>query len=141
MRRAHYVRGALGVILTGLVGSTGCTHNYYYGGVPTACAPGTTTIVPGSIQYGSVCRSYRRGSSAAGPSWRRARSPILGRRHRPVGSRVVVQRAGQWVRPSWRRSDPESNLAARTRVEGALRRTTPPSSNRALKASPHRSDR
>jgi hypothetical protein len=120
MRRAHYVRGALGVILTGLVGSTGCTHNYYYGGVPTACAPGTTTIVPGSIQYGSVCEVPSRlfGGGTVVASSPGVRSSVVGTA--PSGSRVVVSEPANGSGPSWRRSDPESNLAARTRVEGAL---------------------
>src|SRR5689334_20400919 len=54
MRRARFVRGTLGVLLAGWVGSAGCTHNYYYGAVPVACAPGTA-VVPGSVSYGSVC--------------------------------------------------------------------------------------
>ena len=44
--------GGLGVLLAGLTVSPGCTHNYYYGG---ACAPGGAAVVPGSVQYGSVC--------------------------------------------------------------------------------------
>ena len=55
MRRARFVRGTLGALLAGLVGLSGCTHNYYYGALP-ACPPGTTAVVPGSaVQYGSVC--------------------------------------------------------------------------------------
>ena len=50
MRRARGVPATLGVLLAGWVGSAGCTHNYYYGTVPTA-----TNCAPGTVQYGSVC--------------------------------------------------------------------------------------
>ncbi len=118
MRRARIVRATLGVVLTGWIGSAGCTHNYYYGGVPVACAPGTTTIVPGSsVQYGSVCEVP---AQVVGGGTVVALSP--GVRSSAAGapsSRVVVSEPANRPKLSWRRSDPDSSMAT-TRVEGAL---------------------
>ena len=41
MQRARLTRGTLAVLLTTWLGLAGCTHNYYYGALPVACAPGT----------------------------------------------------------------------------------------------------
>jgi hypothetical protein len=119
MRRARFVRGTLGVLVAGWVGSAGCTHNYYYGGVPTACAPGTTTVVPGTVQYGSVCdlpsRLFGGGTVvAASPG---VRSSVV--TSAPPGSRVVVSEPANRSGLTWRRADPESGLAT-TRVEGTI---------------------
>jgi hypothetical protein len=107
--------------VAGWVGSAGCTHNYYYGTVPTACAPGTTTtIVPGTVQYGSVCdlpgRLFGGGGTvvAASPG---VRSSVVA--SAPPNSRVVVSEPANRSGLTWRRSDPENGLAT-TRVEGAL---------------------
>ena len=57
MRQARFIRttrNALLAVWAG-VGLAGCTHNHYYGAVPVACAPGTSTDVPGTVQYGSIC--------------------------------------------------------------------------------------
>jgi hypothetical protein len=118
MRQARFVRGTLGVLLAGWVGSAGCTHNYYYGSVPTACAPGTT-IVPGTVQYGSVCEVPARvvGGGSIVASSPGVRSSVV--TAAPPGSRVVVSEPTNRSGLTWRRSDPESSLAT-TRVEGAL---------------------
>ena len=119
MRRVRFERWTLGVLLAGWAGSAGCTHNYYYGTAATACAPGTTTIVPGAISYGSVCdvpaRIFGGGTVvAASPG---VRSSVVGTV--PTSPRVVVSEPANRSGLSWRRSDPESDLAT-TRVEGAL---------------------
>ncbi|HMB08043.1 MAG TPA: hypothetical protein VKP69_30480, partial [Isosphaeraceae bacterium] len=53
MRLARFARGGPIALLVGVIGSAGCTHNYYYGTVPV-CGP-TTAVAPGTVQYGSVC--------------------------------------------------------------------------------------
>lgn len=118
MRRARFMRGTLGVLLAGWVGSAGCTHNYYYGGVPVACAPGTSTLLPGTVQYGSVCEVPAQvvGGGTVVASSPGIRSSVVGT---APPSRVVVSEPLDRPRLSWRRSDPESNQVT-TRVEGAL---------------------
>jgi hypothetical protein len=118
MRQARFKRGTLGVLLAGWVGSAGCTHNYYYGTAPTACLPGTT-IVPGTVQYGSVCEVPPKvvGGGTVVASSPGVRSSVV--TTAPAGSRVVVSEPTNRSGLSWRRSDPESNLAT-TRVEGSL---------------------
>ena len=118
MRRARFGRGTLGVILAGWVGSAGCTHNYYYGTVPTACAPGTT-VVPGTVQYGSICDLPSRifGGGTVVTASPGVRSSVVA--SAPLNSHVVVSEPANRSGLSWRRSDPESGLAT-TRVEGAL---------------------
>jgi hypothetical protein len=115
MRRARFVRGTFGVLLAGWVGSAGCTHNYYYGNTPTACAPGTT-LVPGTIQYGSVCEVPAKvvGGGSVVASSPGVRSSVV--TPAPPGSRVVVSEPMNRSGLTWRRSDPE----AITRVEGAI---------------------
>jgi hypothetical protein len=119
MRRARFTRGTLGVLLAGWVGSAGCTHNYYYGSVPVACAPGTSTLLPGTVQYGSVCEVPAQivGGGTVVASSPGIRSSVVGTA--PPSSRVVVSEPLDRPRLSWRRSDPESNQMT-TRVEGAL---------------------
>src|SRR4051795_10718178 len=94
MRRALIVRGTVGSLLVGMLGSTGCTHNYYYGTVPTACAPGTTTVIPGAVQYGSVCdlpsRLFGGGGATVVASSPGVRSSVVGGTPSSSGSRVVV---------------------------------------------------
>lgn len=121
MRRARYMRGTLGVLLAGWVGSAGCTHNHYYGsGIPVACAPGTTSaLVPGSVQYGSMCevpaRSVAGGTVVSSPGVKSSVVAVVP----PPSTRVVVSEPLNRPHLLWRRSDPESNLAT-TRSSGAL---------------------
>jgi hypothetical protein len=126
MRRARFLRGTLGGLLTGLVASAGCTHNYYYGAAPVACAPGTTAtaVAPGTVQYGSLCdwpaRLFGGGTVVvASPGVRSSVTTTA-----PPSSNssdVVVSEPVNRPRLSWRRSDPESSSSvATTRVEGAI---------------------
>lgn len=119
MRRARFVRGTLGILLAGWVGSAGCTHNYYYGTVPVACAPGTTTVVPGTVSYGSVCEVPAQvvGGGTVVASSPGVKSSVT--TTAPPSSQVVVSEPTDRPRLSWRRSDPDNSLAT-TRVEGAL---------------------
>jgi hypothetical protein len=115
------MRGTLGALLAGWVGSAGCTHNYYYGMPPTACAPGTTTIVPGAVQYPSLCdlpgtlfRGNTVVAASPGPKVTSTAPPATD------STEVVVSEPANRQRPSWRRPDPESSSVATTRVEGAI---------------------
>ena len=116
MRLTRFARGGSIALLGGVIGSVGCTHNYYYGNVPV-CPP-STTVAPGAVQYGASCDVPTQvvgGSSATqGPS----RSSVLTGALPP---RVVVSEpiVGPPRFPSWRRTDPDSGLAT-TRVDGAL---------------------
>ena len=130
MKLAPNLRGTLWIVLAGWVGSSGCTHNYYYGGVP-ACAP---SGLPVSSQVGQICEvpsgqvvvsgtPYSDPGSGSGVV---VQSPA--QNSSTVGNtqpRVVISQPA--YRPSigqtvnglrWRRPDPES--VATTRVEGAL---------------------
>jgi hypothetical protein len=115
MRLARLARGGSIALLGGVIGSAGCTHNYYYGSVP-GCPP-STTVTPGSVQYGASCDVPTQviGGSVANQS--SAPSTVLSGSMPP---RVVVSQpsAGN-PRFPWRRSDPDSSLAT-TRVEGAI---------------------
>jgi hypothetical protein len=130
VKLAPNLRGTLWIILAGWVGSSGCTHNYYYGAVP-ACGP---TGLPVSGQVGQICEVPSGQVVVSG-----APSSEVG-----PGSGVVVQAPSQGSavatntqprvlisqpaygpsisqsinRLKWRRPDPES--LATTRVEGAL---------------------
>jgi hypothetical protein len=125
MRRARFLGGFIAVWLAGWIGSAGCTHNYYYGTPPVACAPGTTTAAPGTVTYGSsICdlpsQLFGRSSStfvAASPGVKSSVTTTAP----PTSSAsdVVVSEPANRPRLSWRRSDPESSVAT-TRVEGAL---------------------
>ena len=122
MRRARFIRttrNALLAVWAG-VGLAGCTHNYYYGAVPVACAPGTSTVVPGAVQYGSVCDVPARviGGGTIVASSPGIRSSVTTTAP-PSSSQVVVSEPANRPHLSWRRSDPESGMAT-TRVEGAL---------------------
>ena len=118
MRRARFMRGTLGVLLAGWVASAGCTHNYYYGALPAACAPGTT-ILPGTVSDGSVCEVPAQVVSggtvvASSPGVKSSVTTTA-----PPSAAVVVSEPINRPRLSWRRSDPDSSLAT-TRVEGEL---------------------
>src|SRR5262249_60651073 len=52
MSHARSLR-TLGGLLAVALASSGCTHNHYYTYDP--CAPAATRVVPGALQYGSVC--------------------------------------------------------------------------------------
>ncbi len=118
MRVAQNLRLAstalLGAVLT--VQSTGCTHNYYYGGVPVACAPSTGGVVSSNVQYGSVCEvpSQVVGGGTVIATNPPSTPPALSG---PRPPRVVVS-DGPDSRPPWRRADPDSTRV--TRVEGAV---------------------
>jgi hypothetical protein len=125
MRRARSMRATLGIFLAGCAGSAGCTHNYYYGPLPVACAPGSSsTVVPGSLQYGSVCevptRIFGGGTVVAASPGIRSSVTTTAPPSSSTSSQVVVSEPANRSRLSpWRRSDPESSLAT-TRVDGAL---------------------
>jgi hypothetical protein len=124
MRRPRFVSATLGALLAGWIGSAGCTHNYYYGALPTACAPGTTTVVPGTAQSSSICdlpsQLFGGGTIVASSPGLR---PSVTTTAPPSSSSsdVVVSEPINRPRLSgvWRRPDPESSVAT-TRVEGAL---------------------
>lgn len=123
MRRARFVSRTVGALLVGwVVGSAGCTHNYYYGALPTACAPGTTTLVPGTVQTGSICdlpsQLFGGGTFVASSPGIRS-SVTTTAPPSSSSSEVVVSEPISRPRLSWRRPDPESNIAS-THVEGAL---------------------
>lgn len=98
MRQARFLHGGMLLLLAG------CTHNYYYGTVPS-CAPGT-------VQYGSVC-DVPASSGGAAVAQNGTRSSAVG----STPSVVVSEPSGP--RLSWRRADPEASIAT-TRVEGAI---------------------
>src|SRR4051812_21105228 len=106
MRRARYPRGRALILLAGLAGEAGCTHNYYYG---TAMPPCTE---PETVRVGSVCDVP--GQVVSGRTVVTQVAP-------PGSSRVVISepRVGPPAgspRLGWRRSDPES--LATSSVEG-----------------------
>lgn len=113
--------GVVGAILTTLFASPGCTHNYYYTGA-NPCAPGTTAVLPGAVQYGSMCEvpsKVEGGVAVVDPNAGSSivTTPLLGGARPP---RVVVSEPGAGPRLSsnWRRSDPDSSSLMSTRVEG-----------------------
>ena len=130
MKLAPSLRGTLWVVLAGWVGSSGCTHNYYYGSVP-ACGP---TGLPVSTQVGQVCEipsnqvivsgtpssDTGSGSSVVAQAPRQGSTVVSNPQPRVVISQPAYGNSiGQSInRLKWRRPDPES--LATTRVEGAL---------------------
>jgi hypothetical protein len=127
MRRARILRWWTGVLLAGWIGSAGCTHNYYYGSVPVACAPGTTTGAPATVTAGSsICDlpsqlfGRSRGTIvAASPGVQTNVTSTAPPSSATSSSDVVVSEPASRPRLSWRRSDPESGVAT-TRVDGAI---------------------
>jgi hypothetical protein len=119
MRHARFVspRGVLLACLglACLVLSVGCTHNHYYGYNP--CSPGSTMVVPGSVQSGAVCEVPGSPTIVAGGG--SSDAPVGGGSARPP--RVVVSEPGRnpGSRFSWRASDPEGGMVT-TKVEGAI---------------------
>jgi hypothetical protein len=121
MRHARSVspRGVLTVCLgmACLLLSSGCTHNYYYGYSP--CNPGSTLVVPGSVQTGSVCDVPSGSTVVAGNATTSA--PVVGSAVRPP--RVVLSEpgvsSGGASRFSWRAADPDGSQVT-TKVEGAV---------------------
>jgi hypothetical protein len=125
MRRARILRWSTGVLLAAWIGSAGCTHNYYYGTTPVACAPGTTTGAPATVTAGSsICdlpsQLFGRSNStivAASPG---VQTNVTSTAPPSASaSDVVVSEPANRPRFTWRRSDPESSVAT-TRVDGAL---------------------
>jgi hypothetical protein len=130
VKLAPNLRGTLWVVLAGWVGSSGCTHNYYYGGVP-ACGP---TGLPVSSQVGQICEvpsgqvvvsgtpsaDTGSGSSVVVQAPRQGSTFVTNSQPRVVISQPAYGPSiGQSTsRLKWRRPDPES--LATTRVEGAL---------------------
>ena len=119
MRHARTQRVGLTLVLGAALWTTsaGCTHNYYYGAVPSACAP--ATVAPSSASYGSVCEIPTHvvgGATTVVSSPYVLSTPIL---TGPRPPRIVLSEPNVNTRPSWRRGDPDSGLAT-TRVEGAL---------------------
>ena len=118
MRHARRRRAGLGVLLAGIVSSSGCTHNHYYGAAMPACGPTVAgqTVTDGA-DYGAVCEVPNQvvsgGNVVAG---RQAGTVVI---PAPKAPRVVVSEPRGNSRLAWRRSDPEEGLAT-TRVEGAL---------------------
>ena len=116
MRLPRFARGGSVTLLAGVIGSAGCTHNYYYGNVPV-CGP-TATLPPGTVQYGAVCDVPTQVVGGGSVVTQAPPSTTVVAGARPP--RVVVSQpiAGPQRFP-WRRSDPDGGLAT-TRVEGAL---------------------
>lgn len=116
MRHARISHGGLLALLPGLMISAGCTHNYYYSDNP--CGPAPAAVVPGSVQYGSVCEvpTQVEGGSTVVSRAPGLTTPIIGAARPP---RVVLSEPSGGSRFAWRRSDPEGSLAT-TRVEGAV---------------------
>src|SRR5690349_7934658 len=113
MRHVRATRwGGRAMLAVGLLGSTGCIHNHYYGQLP-ACAPATSTATAGA-----VCEVPQAGSGlviAQTPT----RTTVVGLPSRvvinsePMGTRPPTRGAGRFP---WQRTEPE---AVATRVEGA----------------------
>ena len=103
MRRARNPRAGGLILLAGLAGGAGCTHNYYYGTAVPLCPE------PETVRVGSVC-------DVPGGTVVTQVAP-------PRSSRVVISEPrggplGGGSRLGWRRSDPGG--LATSRVEGSL---------------------
>ena len=116
-------RRFLQIVLGGsaIITSWGCgCHQYYY--YPSAaCPPGTTA--PSTVQYGAMCDTPTQvvdGAATLGDS--PSRSTIVS--GTKSSSAVVVSQPRDSSRLSWRRSDPDSSVAATTTVEGGLNGST-----------------
>ena len=110
MRHARNLRtlGGLAVLCAGLPIAGGCTHNDSYGANP--CAPTSTAVGPGAVQYGSVCDVPAESNSVVNA----VTKPLLGANRPP---RVVVSEPdGGRPRYTWRAADPDGMIT--TRVEG-----------------------
>jgi hypothetical protein len=125
MRRARFLCWSTAVLLAGWVGSAGCTHNYYYGTVPVACAPDPTACPPATVTAGSSIGDLPSQLFGRSRSTIVAASPGIQTNVTSTAppssssSEVVVSEPANRPRLSWRRSDPESGVA-QLRVEGAL---------------------
>ena len=99
MRRARSPRGGALILLAGLAGGAGCTHNYYYGTAVPACPEGEP------VRVGSVCEVPGR--------------TVVSQIVPPRSSRVVISEPrGGLLAGGWRRS--ETDGLATSRVEGSL---------------------
>ena len=117
------------ILIFGLLPATGCTRNYYYGGLP-GCGP--TQVIPGAaqygsaVQYGNICELPTQVVGGAGGIVAQSSeisSQLLSRGKPP---RVVISEplgSGTRSRYTWRVTDPESSLAT-TKVEGAVSDST-----------------
>jgi hypothetical protein len=118
MRQAQTLRVAAWIALAGWAGTSGCTHNHYYGNaVPLCPQPATVTT------YGPVCEvpTQVAGGTLLAPGT--GQTTVVATAPRP--SRVVVSEPRDGVpllrgrgRLGWRQSDPDT--LATTRVEGDL---------------------
>jgi hypothetical protein len=97
MRRARRPRVGALILLAGLAGGTGCTHNYYYGTSVPLCPEAEP------VRVGSVCEV---------PG-----GTVVTQNAPPRSSRVVISEPRGGSRLGWRRS--EEGLAT-SRVEGSL---------------------
>jgi hypothetical protein len=125
MRHARIMRGGLGILVSGwILGSLGCTHNYYYG--TPACGP---AVPAGVVANGAVCEvpptQVDGGSAVVAQGPTRSTiggAPILSGTMPP---RVVVSQPllGRPLFGRWRSADPEASMAS-THVEGGYDDTT-----------------
>ena len=110
-------------VLSALLGAAilstlaGCTHNYYYGGVPVACPPSPGGVVSSDVQYGSVCEvpSQVVGGGTVIATNPPGTPPALSG---PRPPRIVLSETPS-SRLAWRRADPDGGVAT-TRVDGAV---------------------
>lgn len=119
MRHARSV--SLRGVFTGCLGvacltfQTGCTRNYYYGspgsGVYNPCAPGSTVVVPGAVQTGSMCDVPASSAVTA------ADSPDIVTRAKPPKVVVSAPTGSSTSGFPWRAADPDSSQIT-TKVEG-----------------------
>jgi hypothetical protein len=124
MRHAQILRGGLWAILAvTVVGSAGCTHNYYYGAAP-ACPP---VVAPAVVTAAPVCEVPAVVSGGAVAVRAPAQTTIIN--GVPVTtvpkppSVVVSEPRRKRMFGNWRTPDPEADVAT-TRVEGAYEEPT-----------------
>jgi hypothetical protein len=121
MRHARFSSRGLRLAVAGWVlGSAGCTHNYYYGysNALPGCPP---TVVPSTASNGAVCEVPTQVTGGSVVAEGSTRTTTVGGGSILSGSRpprVVVSQPGGGLLGRWRRSDPDSSLAT-TSVEGA----------------------
>ncbi len=123
MRQAWFLalrrRRLLGVILAGELAFTGvgcCQHYHYYGG--SACGP-STTMLPSTVQSGTtVCDGPAQ--VVEGGTKVSNGSTVSSNVSSTKSSRVVISEP----RNSWKKADPDSNVAPTSVVEGSLNGST-----------------
>jgi hypothetical protein len=103
-----------------ILGSAGCTHNYYYGNAVPVCGP---TTVPSTVANGAVCEVPTQVDGGSLVAQGAGRSTIVAGAPIYAGARpprvVVSSPSGGSGIGRWQRANNDSSLA-RTRVEGAL---------------------